>query len=156
MQGLKRCWKNRLRKPKWRSEAGPKSHPKPPNLKSGAGLGRESGKKHENIKSVPYLPCFQDVQALPKTWLFIKFGVPNLYWSIPRKGSKQKEKWYHLSIDNIQKRAPERFGWTPGWTQNPAQINFAFRSRASALQLLVLRVPGRGYQTQMDPKIYSK
>ena len=75
----------------------PKMEPNPPKLRSGAGLGRSSGKKHENIKSVHYLLCFKHIHALPETLLFVTFWVQNWSRSLSAGGlQKSLQNVYHF------------------------------------------------------------
>ena len=46
--------------------------------------------------------------------------------------------------------------WVLTCSPNPAQTGFVFRSGGSVPHLLVPRVPGEGYRTQMYPKIFPK
>ena len=75
--------------------------PKDPNMnptsiqnlrksRSRAGLGRAAGKKHEDVKSIQYLQCFDHIQALSKTLLFGNLQMPNWSWSLSRRGFKNK------------------------------------------------------------------
>ena len=99
-----------------------------------------------------------NTQSLPKTILFRKFLNPKLVLEPLRKGFQQKacKMMTLLYIEKIRKRAPEGPRMEPKMVPKSGQNQFLFRSGASELQLLVPRVPGGGYRTQMDRRIHSK
>ena len=102
-----------------------KSHPKSPKLKSGAGLGRASGKKHENMKSVQYLQYFKHIEA-SQNHHFLQLLDPKLLLERLREGLKNKNLQNAATfLSKISEKNVQKDPDGPSWFQNPYQIDFS-------------------------------
>ena len=82
-------------------------------------------KKTENIKSVHYLLCLKHIQPLSKPCFLVTFCSPKKSSGLSGSGCKKKlPDDVTFASQNYEKGSQEEPGWTPGWSQNPSQIDF--------------------------------
>ena len=131
-------------------------------MKSGGGLGRASGKKHADIKSVLYLRCLRHIQALTKTALFVNVLVLDWSWSL--SGGESKNNVQNDAIPILKKYPKKRSIRAQDGPQHGSRLFQkstcfpvrSFRVPTSGDWRAVPNPTGHENPTKMGPQIMTK